>query len=891
MKSQKRSIRLGLAILHWFCPEKLRESIEGDLLENFENDVERRGYGIARWIFLFNVMRFFRWGIISRNQFQMMHFNFSLIINHIKITLRNFIKHVGYTAINLLGLAVGIGTCIVIFSYTQHELNYDAFFSDVDRMYRVNQTNIWAPSGGMMSSTTPPLARELQENFPEIISATRINTPGSFEVRYKNTGGELITYQEDQILAADSNFFDFFNIPIIEGDPQQMLNGKNLVVLTESTAHRYFGNQSPIGQVLLFGDDKRPVMVSGLVSDLPSNMHFNFDMLLSMSTNISVKQFDWSWVWTQLVTYVKIANDVNLEGFSTKMTALLMPKVQSTFSRLGMDFDDFMKEKGTWEFELQPVRDIHLYAASIGNRIGSVGDIKVVRILQLMAVLILLIAVINFINLSTARANIRSREIGVKKTLGATVRELGVQFQVEALLMTFIGSVLSIPVVKGLSTFIFKQAGIKIYFNWANDLLTLCSVGFLLVIIGLMAGIYPAVYLSRLKPISVIDQQKTVRRGRFNLRNVLVAVQFTISLGLLSGALMVTKQLNYIGKKDLGFDKENILVLRNAGALGDQISSFRDNVANLPEISGASVTMAVPGEMSFEDFFQREGSSTKLTISQVKVDPEFASVMNLKMSTGHFFQKHNEADKNHAVINETTAKLFGWTPQEALGKRILYPGDDLENPEIIGVVSDFHFQSLYEDIKPLLLLHIDSPMWGDQRMLVVRYHQNHVEKAISAIETAWSHFTQDSPFTYSILDEDLNRMYTRDSQLSVMVRLLSLLSIFTAILGLIGLVSFTVDQRRKEIGIRKVLGASSGSIFFLINRQYIILYLIGLCCSVPLTWWFLNKWLQNFAYHIEISWGTFIIAGVLLLVSCLLSVGYLALQAARANPVDAISDN
>lgn len=888
---ESRLVKVALRFLRWFCPEFLLESIEGDLWENYNKNLNEKGARLAQWYFFYQIVRFFRWEIISRNKFNFMFFNSGLFFSHIKIALRNYRRHFGYSFINVMGLAAGIGVCLIIYSYTRYELNYDAFYRDGDRMYRVNQTNIWTPAGGMFANTTPPLANQLKENLPEIIEATRINTPGNYEVRYKDQTGDLIIFRESKVLAADSNFFDFFTIPVLEGDPQKMLVGKNRVVITESTSERYFGTGSPLGKVLLLGDDRIPVIVSGLVADLPENMHFDFDLLLSMSTNPAVKDFDWSWIWSQMATYVKLRDGKDLEKISQKMTEILMPQVRSTFDRLGMDFEDFMQGKGDWVFELQPVQDIHLHSADIGNRLGPVGDIKTIRILQIMAILILLIAVINFVNLSTARANIRAKEIGVKKTLGATIRELARQFQVESIFMTFIASVLSIPLALALSAFIFNRTGININFDWLRQPDDFLFLVITLLLIGLLAGIYPSLYLTRLKPVTVMASQKGDRKGNLGLRNLLVAFQFTISLALLSGGILIAKQLNYLNEKDLGFEKENILVVDGAEILGDQVYTLRNQIENMPEVESASVSMSVPGEMSFEDLFQREGSNIKLAISQVKVDPHFLTTMNLKMAAGRFFQENNEADKYHAVINETTARLFGWTPEEALGEKIVYPSDGVPSSEIIGVVSDFHFQSLYQNINPLLLVHIESPMWGDQKMLAVKYRQATVEETLAGVKGAWEQFAHESPFSYSILDEDLNRLYEQDKQLSILVNMLSLLSVFIAILGLTGLVSFTVDQRKKEIGIRKVLGASSGGIFLLINRQYLNLFFIGLLCSVPLTWWVLSIWLRDFAYHIDITWYTFLFSGIILLLICLFSVGILVIRAARSNPVEAIRDN
>ncbi|MEZ4899838.1 MAG: FtsX-like permease family protein [Saprospiraceae bacterium] len=878
----------GLRLLRWFCPPELLESVEGDLLEQFDMERLHKGRRKANLKFLFNVFRFFRWGIISRNAMRMNFLNASLLGNHIKITLRNYRRNFGYSMINLVGLAVGLAVCFILYSYTRQELSYDDFHPDIERLYRINQTNIWSQEGGWFGNTAPPLAEEVRQQIPEIAEATRVNTPGPYEIRYDREGLGPLTFIEREVLAADSNFFDFFPFPFLEGNPGDALVGKNKVVVTASTAQRYFGQQPALGKILMLGDERTPVVVSGVIEDLPKNMHFAFDFLFSMATNPAVKRFDWSWIWSNIVTYVKTAPGASVADINAKMSRLFNPRVRATLDRLGMDYDDFMQGKGEWRFQLQSVRSIHLHSVGIGNRLGAVGDIKIVRILQLLSLLVLLIALINFVNLSTARANLRSREIGVKKTIGATVTNLAQQFQTESILMTVLAALLAIPLVLLLTALIERTIGISISYGYVWQVLPLLGILGSVVGIGLLAGIYPSIYLTALKPITVMGGGGK-RSGASGLRNVLVTVQFAISLALLSGSLLIARQLNYLSQKNLGFDRDNILVIRNADKLSTHLASFRDEIVKLKGIEEATVAMNVPGRIAYEDIFSREGSDIKISVNQLKVDPYFVPTMGLKMAAGRAFQVNNQADLQHVVINETTARLFGWTPEEALHQHIIYPGLDV-HPEVIGVVSDFNFQSLYENIAPLIFFHIDLPIWGEMRVVAVKFQQDQAEQTIAQAHALWDRFDSQLPFQYSILNDELAELYDQDKQLGSMVRLLSLLSIFIAVLGLVGLVSFTIDQRRKEIGIRKVLGASAGSILYLINRQYIRLFLIGLIVAVPFTWSAVKKWLADYAYHIEISWISFIVAGAILMAICLSLVGILIRNALQANPIDSIRE-
>lgn len=813
----------------------------------------------------------------------------SLFANHLKIAFRSLKKSKSYSLINILGLALGLAACLLVFSYAKFESSYDLDHPDVDRLYRVNQTAIWNPAGGIMGSTPPPLAARLKENFPEVEAVTRVNTPGSRLVRYKRSETDVLAFNERNVLAADSNFFDFFAFPLKEGDPKSALSGIGKVVISSEIAQKYFANEPALGKVLEFGEERIPVEISGVTRPQADNMHFHIDFLLSMPTNPNVEKFDWSWIWTQVATYAKVAPNTDVQALESKFPAFADQYVKPTFARLGMDYHDFVKDKGGWNFYLQPATDIHLKSANIGNRIGPTGDIAIVKLMRLIAVLILVIGVLNFVNLSTARAGARAKEIGVKKVMGALRSALLSQFLIESIVIASIAMALALGFMQLLQYLIHYFSGIFISTSY------IFSPSFVLILIilpigvGVLAGVYPAIYLSAFKPVQVLKGKLAAGIKGASLRNVLVTAQFTIAIALIAGTVLIYQQLQFIKTKNLGFNKENILIINNAEKLGFQLAAFRDEAVNFPSVTIASMSMDVPGRGTWEDIYMREGSDTKLSVSQIKIDENFFPTLGFKISEGRAFEKSRPADKHHVIINETTARLFDWTNEEALGKKIIYPGYP-EDLKVIGVVKDFHFQSLRTDIAPLMFFNIDSKMWGDQRVVTVKYQQKEEQEVLRQLELAWRERTDNVPFEYSFYDEELGRLYEQERSLSGLIAIFSGFSIFIAIIGLLGLLAYSAEQRKKEIGIRKVLGASIGQVFLMLNRQYIQLFLLALILAVPLSWHSMQEWLNSFAYRINVNVFAFVLAGFIVVVLSFLSVSYLSLKAASANPAEVLKD-
>jgi putative ABC transport system permease protein len=882
--------KFAVWLLKKFCKEEYLEVFLGDLEEMFYERAQKMSSRKARWLHLLGVLSLFRPFALKKVRLLTYFSNQSIMLrNHFKIALRSLKKNTFYTAINIFGLALGLAAFFLVFIFTQFESSFDQHHPHADRLFRVNQTNIWAPEGGSMSSTPPPLAAALLKDYPEVEDVTRINTPGSRLVRHTTEYGKLLAFNEEDVLAADSNFFEFFAFPLIEGDPQTALVGPNKVVLSQETAQKYFGYQDALGKVLEFGDERIPVEVSGVALEAPDNSHFDFDFLLSMPSNPNVERMDWSWIWTQMVTYARLKSPDAKDALEGKLTALSDQYVVPSLSRLGMSFDDFIKTKGGWNFYLQNVQTIHLHSQDIGNRIGPIGNMAIVQLMKVVALFILLIAILNFVNLSTARASTRAKEIGVKKTLGAMRTDLIQQFLVESITIATVASFMAVGIVPVLGWSIHYLTGIDIPFEqyWQPELfLWFIPIPF---IVGILAGFYPALYLSAFRPIKVLKGRLAGGMKKSRLRNLLVTTQFTISIALMAGTILVYQQLKYIENKNLGFEHENILVINHANKLGHQIESFRNEVQAFTEVSEAALAMDMPGRGTWEDFYTTEGTNTRLSISQNKIDEFYFPAMGFSLVAGRTFEEGRGEDQSGLIINETTARLFQWTNEEAIGQKIIYP-DYPGDLKVIGVVEDYHLQSLRQEIMPMMFFHMDTDVWGDQRVVAVKYQGENEDQLLSKLEQSWNRMTDDVPFDYSFYTEEIEQLYAQERSLSGLFSIFTGFSLFIAIIGLIGLLSFATEQRKKEIGIRKVLGASKLQIFSLLNKQYMGLFLLALILAIPLSWQQMQNWLNAYAYRVDVSVFVYLIAGIIVITLSLVSVSYLSLRIAATNPVEVLKD-
>lgn len=871
----------ALRFLKWFCPSSLYEGIEGDLLEQLELEIESRGEKSARRRLFWNTLRFFRPDIILRNRFSFQLINAMMLNSYIKITYRNILKNKGYSFINIFGLSLGIAVCLLTFNFVRYEQSYDNFHHDVDRMYRIDQTNIWDPAGGVFGSVGPAVAFALRSDFPEMEEITRINTPGAQIVRYTKSDGQVVAFNESRVLAADSNFFSFFNFKLKEGTAQA-LYGVNRVVLSDKAAKRLFGDESAVGKIIEVGDRKISVEVTGVTEEQPKNSHFHFDYLLSMYTNPAIKQFEWSWIWTQTVTYVKLRPDADPGAVNNRLTSFADRHAPATFKKLNMDYDAFVKERGNWNMYITPVRDVYLNHNRAGNRIGPVGDVKYIYILSAVAIFILLIAIVNFVNLSTARGATRAKEVGVKKTLGLMRGGLITQFQVEHITITVLSVMMGLILLEVFRTLIEPITGIQIPSGWAEPEFIIAIFTFPIVV-GFLAGLYPSFYLTAFNPVQVLKGRVATGLKSSGLRNTLVVFQFTISIALMAGTLIVFQQLNFFRTQNVGFDKENLLIINNAEKLGTRLESFRDEIANLKGVRDVSLSMDIRG--GFEDIYHREGDDRKISISHYKVDEHFFNTTKLELAAGRGFDLSRPSDKDAIVVNETTARLLDMTNDQILGEHISYLGDEIGPQEVIGVVKDFHFQSLHQNILPMMFMSSKSTMWGDDRIAIIRYEPGTPYELLQKIEEKWKKMmTEETPFSYSFYNEQVKEQYQQEERLGSLFSIFTGLSMIIAVVGLVGLVAYSAEVKKKEIGIRKVFGASTSGLVMMMNSQYIKLIGISLVIATPIAWLALQQWLDTFAYRTEIKLWVFVAAGLAELVLAMLSVGYLSLRAASLNP-------
>ncbi|MEM1405846.1 MAG: ABC transporter permease [Bacteroidota bacterium] len=813
-----------------------------------------------------------------------------MIKNYLKIAIRNFVKERFYGLINVLGLSIGIASSLVIMLYVAHDMSYDDFHPDVDRTYRVNQTLIWSPSGGIMSSTTLPLAGLLASEYPEVESALRINTPGRSIVRYEDDQYKH-NYFENHILAADSNFFEFFDFKLKEGDPAAALKGLNKVVISSETAYKYFGDEPALGKTILFGDDRTPMEVTGVTEVQPTNSHFNFDFLLSMYSNPNIKRFEWSWIWTQVVTYVKLRPDADPLALEEKMKSIGERSVKPALaSTLNMDYDELVGDKGGYNFYLQPVQDIYLKSASIGNRIGPVGDLTYGYIFSIIAFMIMFLASINFVNLSTARATIRAKEIGVRKVMGSLKKQLLGQFLLESVIICTMATLMGFGLMELLKFVVQDNLGVEIHLSlWDNPIL-LGSAMLLPLALGILSGLYPAFNLSSIKPVSVLKGRSKSDRNSFIFRNALVVAQFTISVTLISCTFIVYQQLSHFIDMDTGYDRENIISIDWAHNLGPQLESFAEELKQQVGADKVTISMDAIGRGNYEDIFAHRPSAQEETIAMMKADDQFLETMGIELLLGRFFDRSRAADLNAVVINEATMKIFGWSEANVLGQVITYPGDDNFEAEVIGVVKNFHFQSLREPINPYIFYRLDAQVWGDKRVVLVKTTGQDVAGLLSKAKQLWKDRVDAIPFQYDFADEEFARQYEGEHQLGDLFALFSGFALLIAAMGLLGLSAYTISVRNKEIGIRKTLGATVAGIAIMLNRGYTKLIIISLVVSIPIAIWAMENWLRQFEARISVDWTVFLITGAIVVLVTWLTVGFQSIKAALLDPVKTLRD-
>jgi len=805
-----------------------------------------------------------------------------MFFNFLKIAFRNIRRQKFYAFINITGLTLGLITSLLIVLYVVDEFSFDKFHKYADLIYRVNLTGRMSGQEFLSAYSSAPVAAGFKEEIPEIDKTCRIAPWTDRPVVHL-----VDSYTEKTVLVADSNFFDFFSFKLIQGDPKTVLAKPYNIVLTETAAKKIFGytgpgDNRPIGQNLEFGIEKWTCTVTGIVEDPPLNSHFHFSMILSMES------WDYSrnsiWVNNALITYIKLNENADWKYVESKIPELVKKYIGPQAQQfMGISFEEFLEQGGGYGFYLQPLLDIHL-APEVDLHLEPGGNMNTIYLLVGIVIFIIVIACINFMNLSTARFSGRAKEVGVRKSLGGSVSRLRSQFLIESVLYTLISLILAQVIL----TFILPQfnilSGKLLTIKSLYNFYYITSIILLVIIVGILAGSYPAFYLTSFKPVEVLRGRIKAGMKSKGIRRILVIFQFTMSIGLIICTLLIFKQLQYLQNKDLGFDKNNLLVINNAESLGADKIAFKNELLRIPEVVNVCVCNMVPPEVVYSDLFRPVGEDTQDRGSTYCfVDEDLLQTMKLSMVDGRFFSKEFPSDSRAVVINEAAARLFGW--ENPVGEKLqtFWIENEEDVREVIGVVKDYNYQSLEEEISSLIIF-----PGTDGNNLLVRLTPGNVNRKIDLIQSKWESFPGKGPFDYSFIADDFSAKFRKEEQLSKIFLVFTLLAIIIASLGLLGLATFTSEQRSKEIGIRKAMGASTDSIVKLMSLEYMNLIFTSFIIAIPLSYVIINWWLKNFAYKTNIGAMSFILGGVIAVLIALLSVGYQSLKAAARNPVDSL---
>jgi len=828
-----------------------------------------------------------------------------MLKHYFSIAWRNLLRNKINSLINIGGLAIGLTCVIFITLYVQDELRYDKGFKMSDRIYQVTLNANFGGQEFNTSNTPPPVSIDMHATFPEVEDYTRIYRMGNTTVH--NTAPAMAgrPFTEKDIWAVDSNFLQVFDYPMLQGDPATCLKKYHSIVITETTARKYFGKTSPIGGSLMLDTYDAPFVVTGVLKDLPSDVTLQFGMLLPVQDCPPVQRFSWSWVWSQMTAYIvlnsRTAKDPSaIQSLEAKFPAMVRKDAAKAFARIGQPFDEFIKKGGRWDFHLQRLTDIHLHSADMGTPFTNLGNIKYVYIFSFIALFVVVLACINFTNLSTAQAARRSKEVGIRKVLGSLKGQMIRQFLSEAMLYTGIATLIALFLVYALMTPFNQVAGKTLAFGsiFQHDIWTLILL--IAILTGLLAGSYPAFYLTSFRPVAVLKGGGLFAKSLGNqlVRNGLVIFQFTISIGLIVCTLVVFRQLHYVRNMDLGFKKDNVLILPNLEkltpdymlALTGKEETLRQQIGAIPGVTGASLTTGILADdyAGFTDFYVpvatgvSEPLAKDLSLTSFMADENLVPALHLQIIKGRNFSKEF-SDSDAVIVNETTVRTAGW--KDPIGKRLTYPGGNNQTFHVIGVVKDFNLRSARTTIEPFALFHPTSKTnHAYSNFLIASIDASHVPEVLQKAEKIWKTFAPDIPFEYSFLDKNYEALYRSEQRMSKVFSIFTTLSILVACLGLFGLSVYTAERRIREIGIRKILGASVQNLVQLLSRDFLKLVLLSAVIAFPLSWWAMNRWLQDFPFRTSIGAGTFLLAGTLAAGIALFTVSFQAIRAATMNP-------
>jgi putative ABC transport system permease protein len=807
--------------------------------------------------------------------------------NYIKTAVRSLYKNKGFTAINILGLALGLATCLLIVFYVVDELSYDRYNTKADRIYRVNEDLKLGENNVQYAVAMPPLAKMLKVEYPYIEDATRIKNAGTTHVKKGN-----INMVENRVGFVDASIFNVFTLPMISGDPKTALLEPNTVVLTESTAKKYFNTTDAVGKTIVF-NEKENFKVTGVIKDIPKQSHFNFDFFVSLESFPDSRSNEW--LRSDYNTYVLLKDAKDHKKLEASFPAFLQKFSGSQMqSELGMSVAQFEKSGSHFRMNLTALTDIHLKS----NRSGELGPnstTQYVYIFSAIALFILLIACVNFMNLSTARSSNRAREVGVRKVLGSSRKYLIFQFLAESILVTFVATVIAMIAAAAVLPLFNQLSGKEIILTVESLKWLVPSLLLIVLVIGSLAGSYPAFFLSAFQPIDVLKGKLSAGFKGGGLRSFLVVFQFFVSILLIIGTLVIYNQLNFIQTKNLGYNRNQVLVVQNSSELKDEAKVFKQELAELPGVKSATMTGFLPtnGWRNTRIYFKDATFDQKKSLfpQSWEVDADYIPTMDMKMAAGRNFSKEMMTDSSAVILNEAAAKFLGFadpinkTIYQSLGGDRKGGVQNVKECHIIGVVKDFHFNSLREKIEPVVIT-----LGQNSGALGIRVSTSNITALMAQIKNKWNELSPNVQINYSFMDQDFDASYRSEQRIGTIFVIFTSLAIIIACLGLFGLAAYAAEQRTKEIGIRKVLGADVSVIVGMLSKDFIKLVCIAIILASPIAWFVMTKWLQDFAYRITIQWWVIAVAGAGALVIAFVTISFQSVKAALANPVDSLKN-
>ncbi|MGB8490970.1 MAG: ABC transporter permease [Bacteroidales bacterium] len=782
--------------------------------------------------------------------------------------------------INVLGLSIGIACSLLIALFVINEGSYDKFNKKKDRIFR---TILNGKIGGqeITAATSPSvMGPTLLKEFPEVEDFLRMTGRGPTVVEYNKQ-----IFTEDHLVEADSSFFNFFSIPVIKGDQANLLNAPRKVVLSETTAKKIFGNKNPIDKAIKIGSDTARYIVSGVMGDVPGNSHFDANMVSSFMTNRRANESQW--LSNSFSTYLLLKPNVNYKQVEDKFPDLLRKYVGPEIQMFaGVSFDDFIAQGNKYRFLLQKLTDAHL-DPSIDQEFKPASDPRYLLIFGSVAILIILIAAVNFMNLSTAQASRRAKEVGIKKVAGSTKGMLVGQFLSESFILSAIALALGLIIIKITLPYFNNLLGTTLTLSLFENWYTIPGLILFTIAVSLLAGAYPAFFLSSFNPYEVL--KGNIRQGMKNgrLRSVLVVFQFAVSILLIIGTMIMYRQINYMVNRDVGFNKEQLIVINRADALGNKMKPFKENVRNIPGVINIASSTAVPGRSNNNNGYKIEGRKDETFLSMTSwVDYNYLDTYGMTLAEGRNFDESHTADREACLINEAAMKDFGITDIEKT--RFMEPQDsgNAKYLPVIGVVKNFNFQSLRDPIGPYMMkFQNDNMLWG---YITVRLSAQNYSRTITEIENTWKEYVSNTPLQYYFVDEDFEQMYVQEKQNAKMAVIFSILAMFVAALGLFGLTSYTVEQKTKEIGVRKAMGSSVSGIYLVISKEIIVLVSISALIAWPVIYYIAVKWLENFYFKINPGPFSFLAGLAIALGIATLTISYRILRAAKVNPAQSL---